>query len=356
MSGFGWAGRLAALLVALVIPACSTGATPGKSTNSSLLWVSQAGTGGQSGSTQPVQWIDPNTGLGGGAIGVIQVVQSVDLATYARYNVSTKPPPFNQFVTYIFASEHPLQTDTSSTTITSKESELLGLLNGYRNQIMGNNVGLGGAIVVGGGSVVLPSFLHGTQCARAHCKHYAFFEKGLPLPAETLSPAGVTWNEHPAFFGNRPPFFSFPWGLKGGVAAGAPHPLENMEGDHVIFTILGSRADQTNNPGMLTPLRPGMTAYNIYANQGRLGKIQVNTSPILGEFSYSGYTNPNFAIFDDSINIRDQILIDDPELVVDFWPPPLYPVWSHICVGFWKGGAFGNYWDILFVKNPSPAN
>jgi len=356
MTGLSLAGRLAALLVAVVIPACGTGGTTGRSSNSGLLWVSQAGSGAQSGSTQPVQWIDPNTGLGGGAIGVIQIVTSVDDATYARYNISTKPPPFNQYVTYIYAWEHPLSTDTSSTTITAKESELLGHLNGYRNMIMGNNVGVGGGVVVGGGSVVLPSFNKGTKCARAHCKHYAFFEKGLPMPAETLSPAGATWNEHPANFGNAPPFWSYPWGLKGGIAATRPHPLENMEGDHVIFTILGSRADQTGNPGMLTPLRLGMSAYNVYANQGRLGKIGVNTSPILGEFSYSGYTDPKFELFDFSIDVRDQIIIDDGELVVDFWPPPIYPVWSHICVGFWKGGAFGNYWDILFVKNPSPAN
>ena len=40
----------------------------------------------------------------------------------------------------------------------------------------------------------------------------------------------------------------------------------------------------------------------------------------------------------------------------DTSPPPLYPVWSHICVGHWRGGAQTYYYDVLFVKNPNPAD
>jgi hypothetical protein len=336
-----WAARLAALVVAVVIPACGTGATPGKSKSGSLLWVSQAGSASQSGSNQPVQWIDPNTGLGAGPIGVIQIISSVDDATYARYNVSTKPPPFNQFVAYIYALEHPLSTDTSSTTITSIESELLGYLNGYRDMVMGNHVNANQ--VVANGGVVLPSFNGGTKSARAHCKHYAYFHGGQPMPAE------LGWDPHPY----TPPanlFPGAPWILQNGISAATPHPRENAEGDHVIFTILGSPADQTNNPGMLTPLRAGMQPYNRLANRGRFGKIGITCSPVIGEFSYSGVQ------WDDPIKVRDQILNDDPGLVVDFYPPPLYPVWSHICVGHWRGGAQTYYYDVLFVKNPNPAD
>jgi hypothetical protein len=195
---------------------------------------------------------------------------------------------------------------------------------------------------VGGGSVVLPSFNKGTKCARAHCKHYAAFHGGLPMPAES------GWNPHPF----TPPanlFAGAPWILQDGVAAGTAHPAPNAEGDHVIFTILGTPADQTNNPGMLTPLRTGMAAYNVNANKGRLGKIGVVTAPVLGEFSYSGLN------FDSALAVHDQILNDDAGLVVDFHPRN-YPGWSHMCVGYWTGGAFSNYWDILFVKNPNPAN
>ena len=208
--------------------------------------------------------------------------------------------------------------------------------------VMGNNVGVNNNVVFGG-SVILPSFNKGTKCARAHCKHYAYFHGGQSMPAER------GWNPHPY----TPPanlFSGAPWILQNGVAAATPHPMTNAEGDHVIFTILGSQADQTSNPGMLTPLRTGMAPYNVLANRGRLGKIGINTAPVVGEFSYSGLQ------YDESIKVRDQILNDDPGLVVDFWPPPLYPVWSHICVGHWKGGAFTNYWDVLFVKNPNPAN
>jgi hypothetical protein len=335
-----WPVRLAALLIAVVGAACNDSGGGGGSSNSGLLWQSQAGSGATS-TGQPVTWINPNTGLGGGPIGIIQIISSVDDATYARYNVSTKPPPFNQYVAYIYALEHPLSTDTGSITITSKESELLGHINGYRNMVMGNNVAVGPVPL--GPSVVLPSFNKGTKAARAHCKHYTYFHGGQPMPAE------LGWNPHPY----TPPanlFPGAPWVLQNGVSATTPHPRENAEGDHVIFTILGSQADQTNNPGMLTPLHSNMKPYNILANRGRLGKIGIDCAPVIGEFSYSGLQ------FDESITVRDQMVTDDGGLIVDFWPPPLYPVWSHICVGHWKGGAFTNYWDVLFVKNPNPAN
>ena len=336
-----WTGRLAALLVAIVVPACS-GSGGGGGQNSGLLWVSQAGSGITSGSL-PVTWIDPNTGLGGGTIGIIQVIASVDDATYARFNVSTKPPPFNQYVAYIYALEHPLSTDTGSITITSKESELLGHINGYRNMVMGNQVGGGGGgIVVGGGSVVLPSFNKGTKAARAHCKHYAYFHGGGAMPGEA-------WNTHP-FVPGANNFNGDPWGAKGLRALAAPST--NAEGDHVIWTRAGTPADQTGNPGMLTPLRTGMQPYNIYANQGRLGKLMIDTGPKAGEFSYSGLQ------YDESIKVRDAMVNDDGLLIVDFYGTPLYPYppWSHICVGHWRGGAQSFYWNILFVRNPNPAN
>jgi hypothetical protein len=336
-----WTARFAALLVAVVIPACG-GSVGGARTNSALLWQSQAAAGGNVGAPSFQRlWVDPNSGLGGGTIGIIQIIASTDDVTYARFNASTKPPPFNLYVAYIFALEHPLSTDTGSITITSRESELLGHINGYRNMVMGNQAGGGGgAIIVGGGSVVLPSFGKGTKCARAHCKHYAYLHAGLPLPGEQ------GWNPHPFVPGSNL-FNGAPWILQGRTARTSP--VTNAEGDHVIFTLAGSQADQTNNPGMLTPLRTGMVAYNKYANQGRLGKIGVTIAPVAGEFSYSGLQ------WDDSLKVKDQILQDDAGLVVDFYPPPLYPVWSHICVGYWQGGANSFYWNILFIKNPNPA-
>jgi hypothetical protein len=347
-----WAGRLAALLVAVVIPACNSTAGPGSNKGPNLLWNSQAGSGITSSTGSAVTWVDPNTGLGGGTIGVVQIISSVDDATYAQFNVSTQPPPFNQWVAYIFAVNHPLSTDTSSTTITSKESELLGFINGYRNMVMGNRVGAGGgAIIVGGGSVVLPSFLTGTKCARAHCKHYAYFhnQSGNGMPGEGI------WDTHPpcAANGGIP---GGPWIIKG-LTTLTPNaaPPTNFEGDHVIFTLKNSAADQTTNPGMVTPLRPGMLPYNRYANQGRLGKLMVDTAPAAGEFSYS---DPDPNLFSMSINVRDQMVNDDALLIVDFFGTNLfpYPPSSHICVGYWTGGPRTHYWNILFIKNPNPAN
>jgi len=333
--------RLAAVLVAVILPACGTGATGGSS-NSGLLWNSQAGSGLTATGSQPVTWINPNTGLGGGTIGIIQVIESVDDATYARFNVSTQPPPLNDFIAYIYALEHPLSTDTGSITITSFESELLGHLNGYRNMVMGNQIGaLNGGFLVGGGSVVLPSVNKGTKCARAHCKHYAYFHGAGPMPGE-----GV-WNFHHAQPANNL-IEGGPWILRG--LTGSAAPPTNAEGDHVIFTRAGTPADQTSNPGIITPLRPGMLPKNPLANQGRLGKIMVDTAPFVGEFSYSGLQ------YDQPITVRDQIVSDDGALVVDFFPSPPYPGWSHICVGHWRGGANSFYWNVLFLKNPNPAN
>jgi hypothetical protein len=342
-----WAGRLAALLVAVVIPACNNSGT-GTPSNG-LLWNSQAGSGITPSGATPVTWINPNTGLGGGTIGVIQIISSVDDATYARFNVSTKPPPFNDFVAYIYALEHPLSTDTGSTTITSKESELLGHINGYRNMVMGNNVGAGGGgIVVGGGSVVLPSFNKGTKCARAHCKHYAYFHNtgGTGMPGEGI------WNFHHAQPANNL-IEGGAWVLKG--LTGSAAPPTNFEGDHVIFTRSGTQADQTANPGIITPLRPGMLPKNRYANQGRLGKIMVDTAPFLGEFSYSDQDPFRFK---EALSVRDEMVNDDGLLMVDFFGTILYPYppSSHICVGYWTGGPRTHYWNILFVKNPNPAN
>jgi len=338
-----WAGRLAALLVAVVIPACNNSGS-GAGQNSGLFWNSQAGSGTTATTGSPVTWINPNTGLGGGTIGIVQIIASVDDATYARFNVSMKPPPFNDFVAYIYALEHPLSTDTGSITITAKESELLGHINGYRNMVMGNAVPVGQVPM--GGSVVLPSFNKGTKAARAHCKHYAYFHGNGPMPGEGI------WNLHLAQPANR----NIPggaWILKG--LTGSAAPPTNAEGDHVIFTRSGTPADQTSNPGIITPLRTGMQPKNRYANQGRLGKIMVDTAPFAGEFSYS---DPDPQRYNEPLKVRDQMVNDDALLIVDFFGTTLspYPPSSHICVGYWQGGARSFYWNILFIKNPNPAN
>ena len=336
--------RGAALLLAVVLSACDNSGSGGGQ-NSGLFWNSQAGSGTSVTTGGPVTWINPNTGLGGGTIGIVQIIASVDDATYARFNVSTKPAPFNDFIAYIYALEHPLSTDTGSITITAKESELLGHINGYRNMVMGNNVPIGQVPL--GASVVLPSFNKGTKAARAHCKHYAYFHGNGPMPGE----AG--WNPHPFTPPCNPHGPGDPWHSKG--LYGGPGPAPNAEGDHVIFTRPWTpqmQADQTNNPGILTPLRPGMLPKNRYANQGRLGKLMIDTAPAAGEFSYSGI------LFDNALLVRDTMVNDDGLLIVDFFGTPAYPhpAWSHICAGYWQGGAQSFYWNILFIKNPNPAN
>jgi len=98
-----------------------------------------------------------------------------------------------------------------------------------------------------------------------------------------------------------------------------------------------------------------MLAKNIYANQGRLGKIMVDTAPYAGEYSYS---DPDPQRLKDPLSVRDAMVNDDALLIVDFKETNLYPYppSCHICVGYWQGGARSFYWNILFIKNPNPAN
>src|SRR5438477_3820878 len=131
-----WAGRLAALLVASVVPACHSGGGGGVVNSGGILWQSQASSGTNLGGPQysgTSLWVDPNSGLGGGQIGITQIITSTDDVTYNKFNASTRPPPFNTYISYILGLEHPLSTDTSSTAITQRESELQGMLNGFRS-------------------------------------------------------------------------------------------------------------------------------------------------------------------------------------------------------------------------------
>jgi hypothetical protein len=249
-------------------------------------------------------WVDPNSGLGGGQIGITAIIQSTDEVTYAKYNISSQPPPFNQFISYIFALEHPLSTDTSSSALTQRESELQGLINGYRQTNLGGGLGfLNGGIVPPGGGVtnsILPGHFTATKCCRAHCKHYAYFHAG-PLPGET--------------------------------PGSAPTPAANAEGDLLLMTNPGTPADTFGLPP------PG----NPNGKMGRLGKIGVTAGGTWAEYSYSGVQ------WSEAIDVFNQMLRDDSATL-------LGTNWTHFAVGHWRGGTRAFYWNIVFLMNPTPAN
>jgi hypothetical protein len=335
-----WIGRLAALLVAIMVPACNNSGVGGPGNQDGILWSSQSSSGASVGGPQPTGsalWVDPNSGLGGGQVGIADPIVSVDVASYTRYNVANRPPPFNQFVQYILGLEHPLATDTTSTSITVRESQLLGLINSLRGG--GNPINpINPVVIGGGGSTVLSSFQKATLCARAHCKHYAYHHPG-PMPGEA-------YNTHPPLPANN--FVpGDPWIFSGLVPATQPAPIytlppTNFEGDHVIWTAKGSPADMSNVPGMITSPTAGVNPLNRWANHGRLGKIGVRADPVVGEFSYSGVE------FESPESVFNQMVIDDARLIK-------LPIWTHIAVGHWRGGTRSFYWNILFLRNPVAA-
>jgi hypothetical protein len=171
------------LLTLVSLPACGGGGggTPGS--NSGLLWNSQSGVGVTT-PGDPVSWVDPNSGLGGGTIGAL--TPSVDDITYSMPTV------------YIPNNTHPLMTSTNSQTIRQAEDLLVQAINGYRSKQMGGGLGgLGGFGGNNGGLNGTPTnaFLMGhdglTRNARANSKHFAYFHPG---PVSETNPEGDSVN------------------------------------------------------------------------------------------------------------------------------------------------------------------
>jgi hypothetical protein len=334
------AGRVAALLVAVVIPACNnSGAGNGSGNPGGILWLSGTSSGASTGGPTPTGtalWVDPNSGLGGGPIGITALIQSTDDVTYNRFNASTRPPPFTQYIFYILGLEHPLSTDTSSTAITTRESELQGLLNGVRTGTLlttnalpnagggggggGAGGGLGGGLGIGLTQGSIPGHARATKAARAHCKHSAYFHPGA-LPGGAPAPTG--------------------WTIPGG-RTGAPlfFPAEsNAEGDLLLYTDVGTPAYQ--DPATLQ----GQNVLNLNpnANYGRLGKVGV-TAARNGwcEFSYSGVA------YREALDVYTAMLQDAPDIL-------RLVNWTNCAPGHWRGGTESFYWNVLYIIFPTPA-
>ena len=333
-----WTGRFAALLVAIVVPACNNSGTSNGSGNpGGILWLSNTSSGVNTGGPQPTGsalWVDPNSGLGGGQIGINQIIQSTDDVTYNKYNASNRPPPFTQFISYILGHEHPLSTDTSSTAITQRESELQGMLNGARTGTLiicghlpnatggggGGGGGLGGQLGVGLTQGSIPGHNRGTKSARAHCKHYALFHTGQLPGGQAGTPTG--------------------WSLAG--RSGAPHffPAEsNIEGDLLLFTDTGTPAYMDSS----TILGNAALQANPNSNRGRMGKIGV-TAVQNGycEFAYSGVQ------WKEAVDVYNQMLQDAPDVL-------RFTNWTNLATGHWRGGTRAYYWSTMYIIFPNPA-
>jgi hypothetical protein len=305
VSGARW---IVLLITALLLPACGTTGSPGGANPNGIFWNSQATTGGPQG--QPTTgWIDPNLGVVG-PIGISNIISSADDATYDGYFADGGSGINSTKVTYVLGLAHPLSTDTSSTAVTSRENELQGLINGYRQQQLGNigagGGGFGGGIIVGNVTgIILAGHFKGTKSARAHCKHYALFHGGFP-------------------------------------------PGENFEGDDLQITTPGTPAFTPGTPQLDPLVTPPM------AEQGRLGKLEVvalnpavtGGDPAIiagGSIVYSG------GAYDEAGAVFSRLLIDVPNVLSAMG-------WTNFAVGHWRGGPNVYYWNIIFLVNPNPAN
>jgi hypothetical protein len=249
--------------VSLLLPACQSSQGGGAANPNGILWNSQntGGSSGGSGGSGPTLWVDPNSGLGATPIGISSIITSTDDATYANYSPPGTGGTINTTrITYIFGLEHPLSTETGSQAIVSRESTLEGLINGYRQQQLGN-VGIDpGVIGVFPQGVILAGHFGAQKCARAHGKHAAYFHTG--------------------------PLSTGP----------------NAEGDDLLMTVPGSQADTFGSPP------PG----NPNGKLGRLGKIGVVAAQG-NQLCYSGTRYP------EAQDVFNRILIDAPAMVLADW-------------------------------------
>jgi len=304
-----WAGRLAALVAAVIIPACGSNGSPGGTNPGGILWVTQGNTNAPQGTLATTYWNNPNSGVVG-PIGIQNIITSADDATYDQYAPSGAGGISTTGVRYILGNLHPLSTDTGSISITSRESQLQGQVNGYRQSQLGNvgGGGVNGGVAVGNvQGIILSGHFKATKSARAHCKHYALFHGGFPAAA-------------------------------------------NSEGDALQTS--GGAANVDGTP----PLLPLGTA-----RKGRLGKIEVTAYVPLAfgargtgaapGFTYDGggsivccgtqYSDPG-AVFSD-------LLINVPADIGAI-------VWTNFAVGHWRGGPAFYYWALISLVNPTPAN
>jgi len=187
-SGRVWAARLAALVVAVIIPACQS-SNPGAVGVSSSLWISGAIIGGTTPGTVN-WWNDPNTGQTD-----LFVPDPYDIVTYTRPTI------------WVLGLNHPLMTDVQAKqfpNIIYNEQRAMDLINQQREKVFVFILGkpLPYTLVA-----KLTDHTGVRQNCRAHSKHYAVWHPGGPPPA---------------------PFTPFPGNGGAGRMGAAP---ANVEGD-----------------------------------------------------------------------------------------------------------------------------
>jgi hypothetical protein len=163
-SGRVWSARAAALIVAIIIPACSAGTSNprGVGVSTQSLWNSNAGTGAQP-TGVPLFWEDPNKGIGGRP----PLPDPQDIRTYTLPDI------------YILGLKHPLMVDVSFKTapnVVLNENRAIYLIQQYRFVAYHRTLG------VDVPQATLTEHVGLRQNARAHAKHYAVWHPTIQIP------------------------------------------------------------------------------------------------------------------------------------------------------------------------------
>ena len=159
-----WGARLAALMAAIIIPACGSG-NPGATAGNSSLWISGSTTGTNPGPSTGLFWTPPNQGNS-----TFYIADPYDVRTYTRPDI------------YFLGNNHPLMTDIPSKNfpnIIFNEDRAMVLINQHRKKTFEDILGkpLPYTLVP-----VLTDHTGLRQNARAHSKHYAVWLPNTPLP------------------------------------------------------------------------------------------------------------------------------------------------------------------------------
>lgn len=273
-SGRVWAARLAALVVAIIIPACQSTnpAAVGVSTNS--LWISNSGIAGQPGGTLD-WWHDPNTGQTD-----LFVPDPYDIVTYTRPNI------------WILGLNHPLMTDVQAKqfpNIIYNEQRAMDLINQQREKVFVFILGkpLPYTLVA-----KLTDHTGVRQNCRAHSKHYAVWHPTLGFPAGGAANAeGDTW------YNPDPPINSRFERVGLAVAAGAELTLAGPQwrsGDDVATFWI---ANYCQGPVLKTdPVPPGQILLNVTMTHLSIGFWQLGGSGLVYYWTLIICKNPNNAV------------------------------------------------------------
>jgi len=174
-SGRIWGARLAALMVAIIIPACQS-TNPAAVGVSSSLWISISGVGGTTAGTT-TYWIDPNLGTS-----YLFTPDPYDIRTYTRPDI------------FILGNNHPLMTDISAKqfpNIVFNEDRARDLINQQRYTVFVAILGLPLPFTL---TAKLVDHTGIRQNCRAHSKHYAVWHPTLAFPAGgAANVEGDTW-------------------------------------------------------------------------------------------------------------------------------------------------------------------